>query len=101
MIDTSLSVVLHLSKGGKQALCVGKLRRHDDKLLASPTLVGPAFAQFASAEIDESALDFMPGAPGGTSFYHYCRLIDLDSGKQSEFVTKLQEESGGNGGTPV
>jgi hypothetical protein len=55
MIDTNLSVILHLPKGGKQALCIGNLRRHGDKLLATPTLVGPAFSQFTSAEIDESA----------------------------------------------
>jgi hypothetical protein len=90
MIDTNLSVILHLSKGGKQALCIGNLRRHGDKLLATPTLVGPAFSRFTSAEIDESALDFMPGALGGTSFYHCCRLIDLDSGNQSEFVANIE-----------
>jgi hypothetical protein len=90
VIDTSLSVILHLSKGGKQALCIAKLGRNGDKLLGRPTLVGPAFSQFTSAEIDESALDFMPGALGGTSFYHYCRLIDLDSGNQSEFVTNIE-----------
>src|SRR5450432_942277 len=63
MIDIRLSVVLHLSKGGKQALCVGKLRRHGDKLLASPTLVGPAFAQFTSAELDQSAQSFLKRGP--------------------------------------
>ena len=96
MIDTSLSVVLHLSKGAQQALCVGKLRRHGDKLLASPTLVAPAFAQFRGAELDESALDFLPGPRGATSFYHYCRLIDLDSGLQSEFAVNPEAQSGEN-----
>lgn len=94
MIDTAIPVVLHLSKDGQQALCVAKLRRHGEKLLASPTLLAPAFAQFTSAVLDESALDFMPGALGGTAFYHYCRLIHLDSGRQSEFVTNPESQAG-------
>ncbi len=91
MIDTSISVVLHLSKDGKQALCVGKLRREGGCLYASPTLRGAAFAQFSGAELDESALELMRGLPDGSlSFYHYCRVINLDSGLQTDFVTKLR-----------
>jgi hypothetical protein len=68
IIDTSNSVVLHLSKDGRHALCVAKLRRDGHKLYASPTMIGAAFAQFTGAELEEAALELMPGAPGGPRF---------------------------------
>jgi hypothetical protein len=90
IIDTSISVVLHLSKDGRHALCVAKLRREGDKIYASPTMIGAAFAQFTGAELEEAALELMAGGRDAASFYHYRRLINLDSGLQCEFPANLE-----------
>jgi hypothetical protein len=77
MVDIAISVILHLAQGSEQSLCLAKLKQENGRLYATPTLIGPAFAQFVRTEIDEAGLDLLPGPDGAQAFYHYRPLVRL------------------------
>jgi hypothetical protein len=77
MVDTAIPVILHLAKGSEQSLCLATLKQENGRLYATPTLLGPAFAQFLQTEIDEAGLDLLPGRDGAQAFYHYRPLVRI------------------------
>jgi hypothetical protein len=80
MIDDSLPVLIRVSIGQEQSVCIAKIVREGERLYARPNLISPSFgAHFPKLELFESDLELIPNIGGGRPSYVRRGLLVLET----------------------
>ena len=79
MIDETLPVILRITDGKNESICVARIVREGSKLYAKPTLQVQTLGHFPTIELLEENLELVPNPGGGRLSYRYSILIHLEN----------------------